>query len=380
MSKIWNVSGVTKNAAEKSEVYFNLGKCIGSLEQEQSKHNQLAAKEYIKSFKNLFEYIYEEKKDFHDEATEFLAYFAALSYGIDSLEDRKKWSWTQVRRQAQGLWGSMEETRDTFVEVNIPLIALSVQQINSVFNLKNKFSFDGEASFNDFSNKEKDQISQNLSKRKVEKPNKKHDEYDGEYKDGKYHGQGRLRYSNGDEYDGEWKDGKYHGQGRLETENSDIYIGEWKTGKKHGYINIRFSNGDEFVGTFKNDKKHGKSYSTKGSVLFEGEWQRGKVFNLKEINNFFHGVLSHDKSSIWFESRVRDTQLTAFVLGGIFLFAFLLLFIAVSYYDVNEKEQSEEQIKNFRALESKKNKKISDCYDQYEPAQWQHIDCSEPDN
>jgi len=373
MSKIWNVSGITKNAAEKSEVYFNLGKCIGSLEQEQSKHNQLAAKEYIKSFKNLFEYIYEEKKDFHDEATEFLAYFAALSYGIDSLEDRKKWSWTQVRRQAQGLWGSMEETRDTFVEVNIPLIALSVQQINSFFNLKNKFSFNGEASFNDFSNKEKDQISQNLSKRKVEKPNKKHDEYDGEYKDGKYHGEGRLNYSNGDEYLGGWKDGKYHGRGRLNYSNGDEYLGGWKdgkyhgegrlnysngdeydgeykdgkyhgegrlnysnggccfgefkAGKKHGFITIYLNNGDEFVGTFKQDKKHGRSYSIKNLDLFEGDWKDGKVLNLKRIKSDYYCQIYHDKTGIHYKRKAHTGEIIGIITACILV---LIIFSALT--------------------------------------------------
>ena len=304
MSKIWNVSGITKNAAEKSEVYFNLGKCIGSLEQEQSKHNQLAAKEYIKSFKNLFEYIYEEKKDFHDEATEFLAYFAALSYGIDSLEDRKKWSWTQVRRQAQGRWGSMEETRDTFVEVNIPLIALSVQQINSFFNLKNKFSFNGEASFNDFSNKEKDQISQNLSKRKVEKPNKKHDEYDGEYKDGKYHGEGRLNYSNG-----------------------GCCMGEFKAGKKHGFITIYLNNGDEFVGTFKQDKKHGRSYSIKNLDLFEGDWKDGKVLNLKRIKSDYYCQIYHDKTGIHYKRKAHTGEIIGIITACILV---LIIFSALT--------------------------------------------------
>ena len=38
------------------------------------------------------------------------------------------------------------------------------------------------------------------------------DIYEGEYKDGVYHGQGTMIYSNRDKYVGEWKDGNEHGQ------------------------------------------------------------------------------------------------------------------------------------------------------------------------
>ena len=37
--------------------------------------------------------------------------------------------------------------------------------------------------------------------------------YEGEYKDGKYHGQGISRYPDGSKYEGIWKDGEKHGQG-----------------------------------------------------------------------------------------------------------------------------------------------------------------------
>ena len=39
--------------------------------------------------------------------------------------------------------------------------------------------------------------------------------YEGEYKDGKYHGQGTETWSDGNKYEGEWKDGVKYGQGIL---------------------------------------------------------------------------------------------------------------------------------------------------------------------
>jgi hypothetical protein len=39
--------------------------------------------------------------------------------------------------------------------------------------------------------------------------------HEGEWKDGKKHGKGVCKYSDGDEYEGEWKEGKKHGKGNY---------------------------------------------------------------------------------------------------------------------------------------------------------------------
>ncbi|SVD72396.1 uncharacterized protein METZ01_LOCUS425250, partial [marine metagenome] len=82
------------------------------------------------------------------------------------------------------------------------------------------------------------------------------DQHIGEYKDGKPHGQGTYKYANGDQYVGEFKDNKKHGQGTLTWAYGDQYIGEYKDGKKHGQGTYNYANGDQYVGEFKDDKKH----------------------------------------------------------------------------------------------------------------------------
>ena len=43
-----------------------------------------------------------------------------------------------------------------------------------------------------------------------------------------------MTYSDGAKYEGDWKDGKRHGQGTLTWTNGNMYEGEWKDNKKHG--------------------------------------------------------------------------------------------------------------------------------------------------
>jgi hypothetical protein len=43
-----------------------------------------------------------------------------------------------------------------------------------------------------------------------------------------------MTYVNGDVYEGEWKDGKQHGKGKMTWVIGRVYEGEWKDGKMAG--------------------------------------------------------------------------------------------------------------------------------------------------
>lgn len=44
-----------------------------------------------------------------------------------------------------------------------------------------------------------------------------------------------MDYANGDKYDGNWKDGKKNGQGKMNFANGDEYEGLWKDDKMNGH-------------------------------------------------------------------------------------------------------------------------------------------------
>jgi len=58
--------------------------------------------------------------------------------------------------------------------------------------------------------------------------------YEGEHKDDKRHGQGKLTFADGTTYEGRWKDGKPHGQGKQAFADGTTYEGRWKDGNPHG--------------------------------------------------------------------------------------------------------------------------------------------------
>ena len=55
--------------------------------------------------------------------------------------------------------------------------------------------------------------------------------YKGEYKNGKFHGEGTFTYENGTTYTGKWKDGLPHGKGTQRSPNGRTLAGQWKSGE-----------------------------------------------------------------------------------------------------------------------------------------------------
>ena len=101
--------------------------------------------------------------------------------------------------------------------------------------------------------------------------------YEGEWKEDKRCGFGKILYANGDRYEGEWLDNLKHGQGKFYYTNGNFYEGGWLSNKKEGVGTYIFANGTRYDGELKNDKINGRGicHYADGEV-YEGEWLDGK--------------------------------------------------------------------------------------------------------
>jgi len=123
--------------------------------------------------------------------------------------------------------------------------------------------------------------------------------YEGEYKDGKMHGNGIYRYASGDVYEGEWKDGKKHGRGMCRYASGNVYEGEYKDGKMHGRGMYRYASGNVYEGEYKDDKRHGRGmYRYAHGDVYEGEY--------KDDKRHGEGVLKRSDGSVIHGGQWRD--------------------------------------------------------------------------
>ena len=126
--------------------------------------------------------------------------------------------------------------------------------------------------------------------------------YVGEFKDGKYGGQGTLTFANGNKYVGELKDGwfsgqgtytfangkyvgefkngQYNGQGTLTVANG-IYVGEFKDGQFSGQATFTYASGNKYVGEWKDGKRNGQGteYASNGSIINQGIYADNKFIH-----------------------------------------------------------------------------------------------------
>ena len=96
--------------------------------------------------------------------------------------------------------------------------------------------------------------------------------YEGEFKDGKPHGQGIMKYANGDVYDGRWAADCKSGKGTMKYANGDVYDGYWMDDRRYFSDTIRdmfgckrsdrsimkYANGDVYDGEWAADEKEGR--------------------------------------------------------------------------------------------------------------------------
>ena len=131
-----------------------------------------------------------------------------------------------------------------------------------------------EENFNHSNNNEinqSDNTSDSNAKLSIEE-----NEYIGEWKNAKYHGQGTFTTDSGNKYVGEWKDGRMEGQGTLTTDSGNKYVGEFKNGVREGHGTYIFASGDKYVGEFKNNEYEGQgTYNWADGTKYVGEYKDG---------------------------------------------------------------------------------------------------------
>ena len=105
--------------------------------------------------------------------------------------------------------------------------------------------------------------------------------YDGEWKNGLYHGKGIYTNcfdSKIEKYEGDFKNGKAEGKGIFYCANGDRYEGDIVKWDREGKGIYYYNNGDKYEGDFKNNSINGYGkYLYKNGNIYEGHFENAKA-------------------------------------------------------------------------------------------------------
>jgi hypothetical protein len=121
--------------------------------------------------------------------------------------------------------------------------------------------------------------------------------YEGEFTNGAITGAGTLHYANGDRYTGVLKYGRAHGRGVLEARGGH-YEGEFRDDRYHGTGKLADKEGNIYTGTFEDGLFHGRGvYATTDGRTYNGEFVAG---------NFTGAGIYTDKGGTHYEGGFKN--------------------------------------------------------------------------
>lgn len=102
-------------------------------------------------------------------------------------------------------------------------------------------------------------------------------QYSGDFVRNQRTGKGVFTWNTGDRYEGEFLNGKRSGYGTFVFDNGAYYSGDWKNGLYHGRGKTVDSSGACYIGDFRKGQRHGdgEELDGLGRVALSGQWSQG---------------------------------------------------------------------------------------------------------
>ena len=107
-------------------------------------------------------------------------------------------------------------------------------------------------------------------------------EYEGKFQNNNLNGYGVFKWENGAIYEGNLNNGIISGRGKYIYPDGEIYEGDYKRGIKQGFGKIKFTNGNIYEGPFNNGLPHGIGKFIKNGKSRNVEFNNGKF--VKVVN------------------------------------------------------------------------------------------------
>ncbi|KAF3820408.1 hypothetical protein GH733_015917 [Mirounga leonina] len=119
--------------------------------------------------------------------------------------------------------------------------------------------------------------------------------YSGQFVLGEPQGHGIMKYKAGGRYEGEFSHGLREGHGHLVDQDGQAYWGSFHENKRHGRGHMVFRNGDKYEGDWVRDQRQGHGVLCRAdSSTYEGQWHSDVFSGLGNMTHcsgaVYHGM------------------------------------------------------------------------------------------
>ncbi len=108
--------------------------------------------------------------------------------------------------------------------------------------------------------------------------------YSGDFKNGHYHGKGRLEFTDGSVYEGQFENNKMHGYGKIFYKDGSIYQGNFKNNLRDGTGKVRSKEGVEQRVVYSKDRFK-EVYSEEFGIIWEKKLFGKILINATNVSN-----------------------------------------------------------------------------------------------
>ena len=128
-----------------------------------------------------------------------------------------------------------------------------------------------------------------------------------------------MDYADHTVYKGEWEDGLWHGDGKLRTgSGGEMYEGQWIQGKRDGLGEQLDSEGNQYVGDWMDDVRAGEgSFTHHSGWNVEGRWEKDRCIKCTSVSGLT--VVNYKSACEWAEQQHASVVIPPLVevIGGL---------------------------------------------------------------
>eukprot|EP00118_Oscarella_pearsei_P006682 m.30642 g.30642 ORF g.30642 m.30642 type:complete len:564 (+) comp31372_c0_seq1:46-1737(+) len=138
-------------------------------------------------------------------------------------------------------------------------------------------------------------------------------QFEGQFEDGEMTGQGVMKYGDGGIYEGNWLENKHEGVGILtDGDRRGVYKGAFHGHKRHGYGKQVYADGNEYDGDWISGMRQGHGVLRgKDGTVYEGQWRQDVKHGAGTLRHCSGMVCE----AIWANDRPSDEAVKIIVKG-----------------------------------------------------------------